>query len=486
MKKGARAFARARNVGESVWCSEPVLFQQAARRGEELVEQRESTQVSIVSVNSTDTSRRLPGARLVEGRRRASLSLWACASAALLSGSMAWATQDTAEGRFVVNVVGGPPLIGRLVDVRDEGRSVVFEVQGATRSVPFEELVELTRFVPPARSSDGEASVPQRRRPPPGSFLVLAGGDRIYGTLTKASEDVASVESPEFGSIEVPLEAVQVAVLLAPDDRAARHGLLERLEAHREANDVVLLDNGDTFLGNLLGLDGTKLTLETSSGKVDVARGTVAAIAMNRELAAAPVLDGLHAVVQLQDGSRVTVRAPRLREGKLEFPTAFGSALAIEPSQLLSLQVLGGRVQYVSDLKPAAYRHTPYVGLGWPWRRDLSVGGQPLLLGGRRHAKGLGVHSRCELTYELEGGFRRFEATVGIDDETAGSGSVVFRVLVDGEQRFASPIVRGGDAPIELMPIDVVDAQQLTLIVEFADHGDVQDHADWADARLVK
>lgn len=442
--------------------------------------------MSTVRENSADTSCRL-AARVVEGRRQALLGLWACAIAALLGGHVTWGAQDPAEDRFLVTVADGPPLVGRLVDVGDGGRSLVFEVEGASRSVPVEELIELRPFVPPAASTEGAANGAQGgHRPPLGPLVVLAGGDRVFGTLTTATEDAASVTSPVFGSIEIRLEAVRVVVLLAPDDRAARHRLLERLEAHREANDLVVLDNGDSFLGTLLGIDGTKVMLETSSGEIAIARDTVAAIAMNPALAAAPVLEGLHAVAQVQDGSRVTVRLPRLREGKLEFPTAFGSKLIVEPSQLLSLQILGGRVEYVSDLEPSVYRHTPYVGLRWPWMRDRSVRGQPLLLGGRRHAKGLGVHSRCELTYELAGGFRRFEATIGIDDEAAGAGSVVFRVLVDGQERFASPILRGGDTPIELTPIDVADAQRLTLIVEFADHGDVQDHADWADARLVK
>jgi hypothetical protein len=80
---------------------------------------------------------------------------------------------------------------------------------------------------------------------------------------------------------------------------------------------------------------------------------------------------------------------------------------------------------------------------------------------------------------------KRFEAELGIDDSADGQGSVQFRVLVDGKEKFASPIVRGGDAPLPIS-VDIADAQKLELVVDYADRGDVLDHADWLNARLVQ
>jgi hypothetical protein len=80
---------------------------------------------------------------------------------------------------------------------------------------------------------------------------------------------------------------------------------------------------------------------------------------------------------------------------------------------------------------------------------------------------------------------RRFEAELGIDDSTGGRGSVQFRVLVDGREKFASPIVRGGDAPLPIS-VDVTDAQKLELVVDYADRAEVLDHANWLNARLIQ
>ena len=156
-----------------------------------------------------------------------------------------------------------------------------------------------------------------------------------------------------------------------------------------------------------------------------------------------------------------------LVEGKSLKLTASGQTFAAAPRDLVFLQPLGGRVTYLSDLAPAEYRQTPFLShVGqvanlshdwtWPYGADRSVTGGLLRSGGRLFLKGLGVHSAARLVYLIsplpfagEGQgvrARRFAALVGIDDSTAGGGSVVFRVLVDGQERFASPTIRGSDS----------------------------------------
>ena len=86
----------------------------------------------------------------------------------------------------------------------------------------------------------------------------------------------------------------------------------------------------------------------------------------------------------------------------------------------------------------------PYLDLSWPYHNDRNVTGGLLRCGGRLYLKGLGVHSAARLSYALDGRYRRFQAELGIDDSTGGRGSVEFRVLVDGRQRYASGPIRGG------------------------------------------
>jgi hypothetical protein len=150
---------------------------------------------------------------------------------------------------------------------------------------------------------------------------------------------------------------------------------------------------------------------------------------------------------------------------------------------------LGGGFAYLSDLEPADYRHVPYLDIAWPYERDRSVSGGPLEVGGKRYLKGLGMHSAARLTYKLEGQYKTFAAEAAIDDSAGPRGSVVFGVYVLRDAKwqpaFTSEIVRGGDPP-QSVSVDLVGADAITLLVDFADRGDELDHADWLDARLIR
>jgi hypothetical protein len=89
------------------------------------------------------------------------------------------------------------------------------------------------------------------------------------------------------------------------------------------------------------------------------------------------------------------------------------------------------------------------------------------------------------MAYEIVPGDRRFQATVGVDERAGPPGSVVFRVLVDNEERFKSPPQTNRDAP-KSIDVDLSGGKYLILVTEFGDRGDVRDLADWVEARLIR
>ncbi|MCT2586948.1 glycoside hydrolase family 97 catalytic domain-containing protein [Actinophytocola gossypii] len=127
---------------------------------------------------------------------------------------------------------------------------------------------------------------------------------------------------------------------------------------------------------------------------------------------------------------------------------------------------------------------------GWgPVERDRSVNesaagdGNPLTIDGVVYEKGLGTHAPSRVEVYLGGQCSRFDALVGLDDETTEPGSVAFRVLADGAVRYDSGLVRPG--PGIPVSVDVSGARMLTLEVTDGGDGKNFDHADWADARLT-
>ncbi len=122
-------------------------------------------------------------------------------------------------------------------------------------------------------------------------------------------------------------------------------------------------------------------------------------------------------------------------------------------------------------------------GFGSP-HAGKSVDNNPLTLAGIVYPHGLGTHAESRFTINLKGAATRFQATVGVDDERKGQGSVVFEVYVDGQQKAQTPVLHGGDAPVPLS-VDLTNAHRLTLIVTDGGDGYNNDHADWADASLT-
>jgi alpha-galactosidase len=156
------------------------------------------------------------------------------------------------------------------------------------------------------------------------------------------------------------------------------------------------------------------------------------------------------------------------------------------------------RVLRITGTEPALPRGTVYVSdLPWsyaanswgPVERDQELGdklmgdGQPLMLGGKRYAKGLGTNSQSLVRYRLGKACQTFSADIGIDDLTGDIGSAVFQVWADAEKIFDSGVMYGNTPPRHI-DVDVTGKSELRLLVgEVEDFG--LDHGDWADAQLT-
>jgi hypothetical protein len=113
-----------------------------------------------------------------------------------------------------------------------------------------------------------------------------------------------------------------------------------------------------------------------------------------------------------------------------------------------------------------------------------SATGTPLRIGKQDYASGLGAHAVSFLEYPLDGQFKAFEVTVGIDGSTEGRGSAVFRVFVDGKEKAATGVVTGFSKPQTLRVDELAGARRLVLSVLDAGDGDRNDLANWVDGKL--
>jgi hypothetical protein len=109
----------------------------------------------------------------------------------------------------------------------------------------------------------------------------------------------------------------------------------------------------------------------------------------------------------------------------------------------------------------------------------------PLQIKDRHYTKGLGHHAGGEIIVELDGQYDAFEAEIGVQWQQGNTGSVVFRVFVDGKKRFDSGVMRERD-PARPVHVALKGAQEMRLVAGDAGDGITCDCADWAEARLIR
>lgn len=116
---------------------------------------------------------------------------------------------------------------------------------------------------------------------------------------------------------------------------------------------------------------------------------------------------------------------------------------------------------------------------------NLPEDGNIMSINGREFEKGLGVHAYSELIYVLDEEYVQFNSYIGVDDESCDRASLQFVVMVDNDVVYRSEtMTTGQDA--RFVSVDLEGAMQMKLIVTSPHSLEECDHANWADAKLLK
>jgi len=388
---------------------------------------------------------------------------------------------------------------------------VLATVRGETVTGPLEELgedwsVALGGAKPGRGAGDDILSLRRARMPlphfPEGEQVILANGDRLPGTVLRLAGErlgfrLETAPGAESQQVSMPLSAVSVLWLTSPAGTDRQDVLRRKLARERRRRDTVYLRNGDVLEGILAAFDRSgDLRIEVGKKPVKVPFRNVAAVGLSTALARAPRTKEAYGHLVLHNGCRLALTSARADGQALTGKTLFGAQVRVPVREVRGLDLYQGRSIYLSDLKPRAYEFRSYLG-GPPLPYvhdgsaldglDGSVAGGDLRLGRATYDKGLGMRSQSRITYALAGGYRQFEALVGLDDLTGQAGSARVKVLVDGKAR---DLGWEGELSWSHGPrsvrLDVNGGRELTLVVDFGRRGCVQNHVDWADARLVR
>jgi hypothetical protein len=376
---------------------------------------------------------------------------------------------------FTAYLLDGTTRSGRIHQIGPQAQIALVPERGPEVLLPLAQLLKLTRD----RST-------LRLTPSEGSVVLFPDGDRLCkAVIGPASETTLDVSSYALGNLAIPLESLLGLILTLPRESAAVDALCTRVRSEERTTEVLWLANGDRLGGGFLGLDEKRVKFQAATGPAAIERAGVDALGFDPAVVAYPRPEGDFLELTMADGSRLGVTGARIEQGHVVASTRFKTSIRLALSELIQIHARTSTIAYLSERPAAAEQYVPFLGPARPYRRDQNVDGHPLVLAGQGYDRGLGTQSRTLLAYRLAAGDRRFQATVGIDDAAGPLGSVVFRVLVDGKERYVSPALSVRDTP-KPIDVDLTGAKVLVLVTEFGERGDVRDFADWVEARIIR
>ncbi|MFO0984233.1 MAG: NPCBM/NEW2 domain-containing protein [Planctomycetota bacterium] len=402
------------------------------------------------------------------------LSLMASLMAIAPAAGSVGAAVRTTTGETVSGLVAGFSA--------SEGLKLVLD-GGATRALPASSILQV-RFQSDLKLADIPAQV----------AVALLNGDRLLGTIAGGDGEQLKLETAALGRLSIDIEHIR-GMTFAADAKTAPPDLKSFLPDKNVTDDLLyrrISQGTDSISGTLERLGTEDLQFACALGKVKFPFTSTVALVIAPQYDP-PEVKPPKVFLALRDGGSLSGHLVELGEGALVLDCLLGKQYQIELTRLDALRFTGGGFEYLSDREPVRVEEVPYVGdaqdFRFPYRRDASVTGRPLFAGGTRYTKGLGVHSRCALTYDVSAGYERFEASYALADEVKelpGKSSVIFRVSVDGEMRFESPVV-GKDDPVRAIPpVLLKGARALRLEVDFADNYDIADRALWLEPVLIR
>jgi len=407
---------------------------------------------------------------------------------------------------IVTTLEAGEPVRGISLTA-DEKSVAVQTAAGDSIRIPTSQVVEIAMVPAPAR-------LPATTRP---FELELDDGSRVRGILTAPADKDAgekvrlksAVLEDAGGFLDILLDAV-LAVRRADDAKVPGASRLVRIPGQ----DAAYRLSGARVEGTIKAFTNAGVEIDRGDlGTSEVQYRDLAAVFIENEERELP--DELRVIARLADGSAVVLtRDFRVAGGQLLGRTPGGLTIRVPSTRIAGLSFVGGTFVHLSDLTPTEVKREPFFPLPegpaaeatldflCPVAIDTSPDGNAITLRGQRYFKGVGVRPRTELTYDLGGRFQAFEAICGIDDEVlgagygrgAGTGSVVFAVLVDGRPVLETEPVEGGREPVRVS-VPVAGAKTLTLVVSLVPPGKTPkgaadspelDNAVWARPLLIR
>ncbi|WP_010584948.1 NPCBM/NEW2 domain-containing protein [Schlesneria paludicola] len=316
--------------------------------------------------------------------------------------------------------------------------------------------------------------------------IYAQGGDLLNGRVLRGDSENFTIETSWLPQLEVPFGQIR-GIFFDGSKPEVKTKFDQQLAKPGEDDFVLVLskDGGIAEIsGRLQGLsDGSlRITYEGQQRSIKLER--VQALVLGHEPSVRS-WKGPFQVFRMSSGDLFSATLQSLDEKTLKLKASWGVDVDVPRESVVELTGRNTRMVNLSELTPLTVEQVPYFDRKMAFVKDKSWNDRPLKLDGKTYSRGLAVHSRCILTYDLAGEYATFRAIVGFEEEAGDRGRVVCRVIADDKELFAKPDFRSVDKPV-VVQVSVKGMKQLRLEVDFGEDEDIGDRVIWANARLFR
>jgi hypothetical protein len=363
-----------------------------------------------------------------------------------------------------------------------DGKQLTLKADKETKTIPLADVQEITLK---SNSSSGSNDSSSNKSGLSNAQLELANNDHFKGSIKKWEEKKIAIALAAAPSVTVDVPVDQARQLwLGTADQVKKAQALNEKPGVEDIAFVVKDDQVIAVRGVSLGVEGDALKFRFNDEERKIAVNRLAGVTFGRS-EDAPVDRAFRQSFQFANDDVISGAWTGLTKDSATATTTWGDPMKLPVKQLVKIRASNGRVVYLSDLKPTQVEQVPYFDRMLPYQVDKSLNGKPLQLTEGPIAKGIAVHSRTVLHYDLGGQFDEFRAKLGFQQPEGKLGDADIRVLGDGKGIFEKLSAKG-DQPSTDVNVKVGGVKELVLEVDFGKNQDVGDRVVWGNARLLR
>lgn len=294
----------------------------------------------------------------------------------------------------------------------------------------------------------------------------------------------------KLGSTEVKLTVPPAELReLWSREYADKKAEVDRAGEPKDA-DTVYAKNKDGQIqrvsGTVLGITDESLKFDFQGQKRSIALERVAAVIARR---GEPREDSdqrrIRILFDLCGPNQIVGHLTAMTPGSATIEVPWGETIKLSRNWIYKMIVLNGRMQSLGQVQPSEVVQTPFFDRMLNWQSGKSLTGGTLKIGERTYEKGLCLHSRTKLTYDLAGEYDRFQCDLGLQRPEGDAGNATVRILADGTELFVADEVTAAEEP-HVLDLDLSGKERLTLEVDFGQGMHIGDHVVFGNARLLR